>query len=100
MQGTSGYCYQAYSQDTRSNLLIVLFLVQLAKKIPFEDPNVLNMARGAYVLSNLVILGIYMYVKMYGWVRACRCAKYYAIQLPPASYLQWDPGIYLLLATF
>jgi hypothetical protein len=42
---------------------MVLFLVQVAKKIPMEDPNVLNIARGVYVLSNVIILGIYLYVK-------------------------------------
>jgi Phosphate transport (Pho88) len=47
-----------------ANVAIILFLVQLAKKIPMEDPNVLNAARGVYVFSNLVILGIYLYVKL------------------------------------
>lgn len=37
--------------------------MQLAKKIPFEDPNVLNACRAAYAISNLLILGIYLYVK-------------------------------------
>lgn len=38
-------------------------MIQVAKKIPFDDPNVLNACRAAYVASNLVILGIYYYVK-------------------------------------
>lgn len=37
--------------------------MQLAKKIPFEDPNVLNACRAAYAISNLLIIGIYLYVK-------------------------------------
>ena len=37
--------------------------MQLAKKIPFEDPNVLNACRAAYAISNFLILGIYLYVK-------------------------------------
>lgn len=45
------------------NLVIMLGMNQLAKKIPFEDENVLNGARAAYVLSNLIILGIYLYVR-------------------------------------
>ena len=37
--------------------------MQLAKKIPFEDPNVLNACRAAYAISNFLILGIYLYIK-------------------------------------
>ncbi|KAK3314471.1 inorganic phosphate transporter Pho88 [Apodospora peruviana] len=47
-----------------TNLVIILGVMQLAKKIPFEDPNVLNACRAAYVASNLIILGIYLYIKM------------------------------------
>ena len=36
--------------------------MQVAKRIPFDDPNVLNMIRAGYVLSNLIIFGIYYYV--------------------------------------
>ena len=46
-----------------TNLIIILFLVQLAKKIPMEDPMVLNGCRAAYILSNLIIFGLYFYVK-------------------------------------
>jgi len=38
-------------------------MMQVAKKVPFEDPNVLNACRGLYVLSNLIIMGIYFYIK-------------------------------------
>jgi hypothetical protein len=37
--------------------------MQIAKKIPMEDPMVLNGLRAAYVLSNLIILGIYLYIR-------------------------------------
>jgi len=47
-----------------TNLAIVLFMVQVAKKIPMEDPMVLNACRGVYILSNLIIVGIYIYCKM------------------------------------
>jgi len=46
-----------------TNLIIILGVMQLAKKIPFEDPNVLNACRAAYAISNFLILGIYLYVK-------------------------------------
>ena len=46
----------------RTNLVIMLFFMQLSKKVPFDDPTVLNGVRAAYVLSNLIILGVYLYV--------------------------------------
>ncbi|KAI6643768.1 hypothetical protein MCOR14_001817 [Pyricularia oryzae] len=43
-----------------TNMVIILGMVQVAKKIPFEDPNVLNMARAGYILSNVIILAIHL----------------------------------------
>lgn len=37
-------------------------MMQVAKKVPFDDPNVLNGVRAMYVLSNVIILSLYMYV--------------------------------------
>lgn len=37
-------------------------MMQVSKKIPFEDPTWLNGIRGMYLLSNLIILGLYVYV--------------------------------------
>jgi hypothetical protein len=37
--------------------------MQASKKVPFEDPNVLNIVRGVYILSNIIIAGIYIYVQ-------------------------------------
>ena len=39
-------------------------MMQASKKIPFDDPMVLNGVRALYVVSNLIIAGIYLYVKM------------------------------------
>jgi hypothetical protein len=39
-------------------------MMQAAKKIPFEDENVLMGVRGLYILSNVLIFGVYMYTKM------------------------------------
>lgn len=47
----------------RTNLLIILGMMQVAKKIPFDDPTVLNLCRAAYAASNVIILGIYLYIK-------------------------------------
>ncbi|KAH0562044.1 hypothetical protein GP486_003253 [Trichoglossum hirsutum] len=41
----------------------MLFFMQLSKKVPFDDPMVLNGVRAAYALSNLIIFGIYLYVR-------------------------------------
>jgi hypothetical protein len=38
--------------------------MQISKKIPFDDPNVLNAVRALYVVSNVIIAGIYLYVQM------------------------------------
>lgn len=45
----------------RTNLVVILGMMQVSKKIPFEDPLWLNGIRGMYVLSNLIILGLYVY---------------------------------------
>lgn len=37
--------------------------MQVSKKIPFEDPMVLNLVRALYVVSNLIIAGVYFYVQ-------------------------------------
>jgi Phosphate transport (Pho88) len=39
-------------------------MMQLSKKIPFDDPMVLNGCRALYVVSNLIILGLYYYTKL------------------------------------
>ncbi|KAI9714725.1 MAG: hypothetical protein M1820_000014 [Bogoriella megaspora] len=46
-----------------TNLLIILFFMQASKKIPFDDLRVLNGVRVLYVVSNLIIAGLYLYVQ-------------------------------------
>ncbi|KAF2254135.1 inorganic phosphate transport PHO88 [Trematosphaeria pertusa] len=46
-----------------TNLIIILGFMQISKRIPFDDPNVLNGVRALYVLSNAIIAGIYFYVQ-------------------------------------
>jgi hypothetical protein len=46
-----------------TNLVIVLGMMQVSKKIPFDDPQVLMAVRILYVASNLFIFGIYFYVQ-------------------------------------
>lgn len=37
-------------------------MMQVSKRIPLEDPNVLNIVRAVYVLSNVIIISVYAYV--------------------------------------
>ncbi|KZM20128.1 phosphate transporter (Pho88) [Ascochyta rabiei] len=47
-----------------TNLVIILGFMQISKKIPFDDPNVLNGVRALYIVSNIIIAAIYFYVQM------------------------------------
>ncbi|KIM99052.1 hypothetical protein OIDMADRAFT_19967 [Oidiodendron maius Zn] len=47
-----------------TNLVIILGMMQVSKRIPFDDPQVLMLVRGAYVLSNLIIVAVYAYTHM------------------------------------
>ena len=38
-------------------------MMQVSKKIPFEDPQVLMGIRGLYIVSNLIIMGVYFYIQ-------------------------------------
>ena len=38
--------------------------MQISKKIPFDDPSVLNGVRALYIVSNIIIAAIYFYVQM------------------------------------
>ncbi|KAK7435618.1 phosphate transporter (Pho88) [Stygiomarasmius scandens] len=46
------------------NLVISLAAMQLARRIPFENPEVLTYVRIGYAATQLVILGVYYYVTM------------------------------------
>ncbi|KAI1106417.1 inorganic phosphate transport PHO88 [Jackrogersella minutella] len=46
-----------------TNIIIILGMMQVSKRIPFEDPDVLNMVRALYIASNVIIAGIYIYVQ-------------------------------------
>ncbi|KAL5615000.1 hypothetical protein BROUX41_005066 [Berkeleyomyces rouxiae] len=45
------------------NIVIMLGMMQVSKRVPFDDPNVLNMVRGGYILSNVIILGLYLVIQ-------------------------------------
>lgn len=37
--------------------------MQASKKIPLEDPYVLNIVRAVYILSNVLIVAVYLYTQ-------------------------------------
>ncbi|KAF7309565.1 Inorganic phosphate transport PHO88 [Mycena indigotica] len=47
-----------------SNLVISLAVMQLARKIPFEDPEVLYYVRVGYVSMQILVLSVYYYISM------------------------------------
>jgi hypothetical protein len=44
-------------------MAIILGMMQVSKKIPFDDPQVLMGVRALYIFSNVLILGIYLYLQ-------------------------------------
>ncbi len=44
-------------------MIIILGMMQVSKKIPFDDPQVLMGVRALYVISNVLILGLYLYIQ-------------------------------------
>ncbi|KAH6608215.1 inorganic phosphate transport PHO88 [Trichoderma cornu-damae] len=47
-----------------TNLMIILGMMQVTKRIPFEDENVLNIVRAVYIGSNLLIAALYFYIQL------------------------------------
>ncbi len=41
----------------------MLGMMQVTKRIPLDDPNVLNLVRGIYIASNVIIAAIYLYIQ-------------------------------------
>ncbi|KAF5359229.1 hypothetical protein D9756_002866 [Leucocoprinus leucothites] len=46
------------------NLVVSLVAMQLARRIPFDDPVVLNYVRMGYVTAQVIILGTYFWVSL------------------------------------
>ncbi|KAL8712787.1 MAG: hypothetical protein Q9220_002995 [cf. Caloplaca sp. 1 TL-2023] len=46
-----------------TNLIIILGMMQVSKKIPFDDPQVLLGVRILYIVSNILIAGVYLYLQ-------------------------------------
>ncbi|EPQ53910.1 inorganic phosphate transporter [Gloeophyllum trabeum ATCC 11539] len=52
------------SNPAIQNLVVSLVVMQLARKVPFEDPQILTYVRIGYVVSQAIILGTYYYTSM------------------------------------
>ena len=69
MQGTLFRVLVCISQ------LIRLLLFAVARKIPFEDPQVILYVRISYVVAQVLILGIYYYISAMVRVSQRRCGR-------------------------
>lgn len=46
------------------NIVIILGMMQVSKRVPFDNPDVLNGVRALYIASNLIIAALYVYVQL------------------------------------
>lgn len=44
-----------------TNLIIILGMMQVSKRIPMDDPQTLMLVRAGYILSNVIIISVYAY---------------------------------------
>lgn len=56
------FCVRRILISHSTNLAIILGMMQVSKKVPFDDPNVLNGVRLLYIVSNLIMFAIYYYI--------------------------------------
>lgn len=47
-----------------TNLVIILGMMQVSKRVPFDDPFVLNVVRAVYLASNVIIAALYFYTQL------------------------------------
>lgn len=52
-----------HTVSPRTNLIIILGMMQVSKKIPFDDPQVLLGVRILYIVTNIIIAGVYLYLQ-------------------------------------
>ena len=57
------------------NLAISLGVMQLARRIPFDNPQVLLAVRVAYVVTQVVVLGVYYYIS----TKVCAGLRYLSL---------------------
>lgn len=72
-------------------------MMQVSKKIPFDDPDVLLMVRGLYIVSNVLILCIYFYTQTqitkkkgtFIFRKSSRAQSYILIQITDMTTLKY-----------
>lgn len=47
----------------RTNLVIILVMMQVSKRVPLDDPTTLMLVRIGYLVSNLMIVGVYAFTQ-------------------------------------
>ncbi|KZT27247.1 inorganic phosphate transporter [Neolentinus lepideus HHB14362 ss-1] len=52
------------SNPAIQNLVVSLVVMQLARKVPFDDPETLTYVRIGYIVSQAIIIGTYYYTSM------------------------------------
>ena len=67
-------------------------MMQVSKKVPFDDPNVLNLVRAVYVLSNVIIAGIYLYIQTQINKKKGMAPHARLLHAPPWTALTSDPS--------
>jgi len=72
-----------------SNLVISLGAMQVARKIPFEDPEVLNYVRIGYAATQIITLAIYFYTSYKIKSKNDQTVLKY---VEPATPMSSDPG--------
>ena len=55
--------FLAANSSSSTNLVIMLGMMQVSKRIPFDDPTVLNTVRAVYIGSNVLIGVLYLYIQ-------------------------------------
>lgn len=66
-----------------TNLVIILGMMQVSKRIPLDDANVLNIIRAVYIGSNVLIGLVYLYIQFQINKKKGMC-----LHLKPPSRLQ------------
>lgn len=64
--------------------------MQVSKKIPFDDPTVLNGVRALYLVSNLIMFSVYFYIGMQIKKKKGECAEHRdSIRSIVRAWLTW-----------
>lgn len=60
------FCARSANRSARdsTNIIIILGMMQVSKRIPFDDPDTLNIVRAVYIASNLIIAVLYLYTQV------------------------------------